>query len=83
VVISDGRARICEAVIVPVDRLLPTREAHELIALVRKIADAELAPQADAAEANGAYPRDLIRLLGRSGLLGLPYEEGGNQPHEV
>jgi hypothetical protein len=83
VVIGDGRARICEAVIVPVDRLLPTREAHELIALVREIADAELAPQADAAEANGAYPRDLIRLLGRSGLLGLPYEEGGNQPHEV
>jgi alkylation response protein AidB-like acyl-CoA dehydrogenase len=68
---------------VPVDRLLPTREAHELIALVREIADAELAPQADAAEANGAFPRDLIRLLGRSGLLGLPYEEGGNQPHEV
>jgi alkylation response protein AidB-like acyl-CoA dehydrogenase len=68
---------------VPVERLLPTREAYELLALVREIADAKLAPRADAAEAAGEYPRDLLGLLGRSGLLGLPYEEGGNQPYEV
>jgi alkylation response protein AidB-like acyl-CoA dehydrogenase len=66
--------------------MLPTPEADELIALVREIADAELAPRADAAEAAGEFPRELIRTLGRSGLLGLPYEEaygGGGQPYEV
>src|SRR5829696_5205758 len=83
VIISEKSHRICEAGTVPVDRLLPSREAHELIVLVREIADAELAPRADAAEAAGEYPRDLVRLLGRSGLLGLPYEEGGSQPYEV
>ena len=67
----------------PVDRLLPSREARELVGLVREIAEAELAPRADGAEAAGEFPRDLVRLLGRSGLLGLPYEEGGNQPYEV
>ena len=61
----------------PVDRLLPSSEARELIALVREISDGELAPRADTAEAAGEFPRDLVRLLGRSGLLGLPYEEGG------
>ncbi|HEY9378179.1 MAG TPA: acyl-CoA dehydrogenase family protein, partial [Jiangellaceae bacterium] len=80
---TSERDRICKAVSVPVDRLLPSREAHDLIALARHIADAELAPRADAAEAAGEYPRDLVRLLGRSGLLGLPYEEGRNQPYEV
>ena len=67
----------------PVDRMLPTSEAGDLIALVRDIADSELAPRADAAEAAGEYPRDLVALLGRSGLLGLPYDEGGGQPFEV
>jgi alkylation response protein AidB-like acyl-CoA dehydrogenase len=68
---------------VPVDRMLPTSEAEDLIALVRDIADSELAPRADAAEAAGEYPRDLVAMLGRSGLLGLPYDEGGGQPYEV
>jgi alkylation response protein AidB-like acyl-CoA dehydrogenase len=71
---------------VPVDRILPTPEAEELIALVREIADAELAPRADAAEAAGEFPRAIVRTLGRSGLLGLPYDEefgGGGQPYEV
>ncbi len=70
----------------PVERLLPTPEAEDLIGLVRQIADAELAPQADAAEASGDFPRELIRTLGRAGLLGLPYDEeygGGGQPYEV
>ena len=67
----------------PVDRLLPSSEARELIALVREISDGELAPRADTAEAAGEFPRDLVRLLGRSGLLCLPYEEGGDQPYEV
>lgn len=70
----------------PVERLLPTPEAEDLIALVRQIADAELAPNADVAEADHTFPRELIRLLGRSGLLGLPYDEefgGGGQRYEV
>jgi alkylation response protein AidB-like acyl-CoA dehydrogenase len=68
---------------VPVDRLLPTPEARELITLVRDIADKELAPRVDAAEAAGEYPRDTVRVLGRAGLFGLPYAEGGGQPYEI
>ncbi|WP_129669935.1 acyl-CoA dehydrogenase family protein [Phytoactinopolyspora endophytica] len=70
----------------PAERMLPTPEAGDLLALVRDIADAELAPRSDAAEAAAEYPRDALRLLGRSGLLGLPYDEdvgGGGQPYEV
>ncbi|HEY8455085.1 MAG TPA: acyl-CoA dehydrogenase family protein [Actinopolymorphaceae bacterium] len=70
----------------PVERLLPTTEAHELIALVRDIAANELAPAAAEAEAEGKFPRDLFRLLGGAGLLSLPFPEehgGGGQPFEV
>jgi alkylation response protein AidB-like acyl-CoA dehydrogenase len=66
--------------------MLPTPEATELLSLVRDIADAELAPKADAAEAAAEYPRGLVRLLGRSGMLGLPYDDefgGAEQPYEV
>ncbi|TDD66144.1 acyl-CoA dehydrogenase [Jiangella aurantiaca] len=66
--------------------MLPTPEAVDLIGLVRDIAERELRPRAAAAEEAGEYPRDLIRMLGRIGLLGLPYEEtygGGAQPYEV
>jgi alkylation response protein AidB-like acyl-CoA dehydrogenase len=69
-----------------VQRLLPTPEAHELIGLVREIADGELAPRVADHEARGVFPRDVFRLLGRSGLLGLAYPEeygGGGQPYEV
>jgi len=68
------------------DRILPTDEAYELLALTREIADAELAPRADDFEARGEFPRELVRILGRAGLLGLPYPEeygGGAQPYEV
>jgi alkylation response protein AidB-like acyl-CoA dehydrogenase len=37
-------------------------------------------------EARGEFPRDVIRTIGRAGLLGLPYPEadgGGGQPYEV
>src|SRR6266702_5000547 len=70
----------------PADRVLPTPEAEELIGLTREIVAAELAPRAAAAEAAGAFPREVFRLLGRSGLLGLAYPEdcgGGGQPYEV
>ncbi|CCH79743.1 Acyl-CoA dehydrogenase (putative Butyryl-CoA dehydrogenase (EC no. 1.3.99.2)) [Nostocoides japonicum T1-X7] len=69
-----------------VARRLPSEEAGELIALVRDLARAELQPRAAHAEEHAEFPRDLFRLLGRSGLLGLPYPEelgGGGQPYEV
>jgi alkylation response protein AidB-like acyl-CoA dehydrogenase len=70
----------------PADRLLPDDEAAAVVALARDVAAAELAPRAAAAEAAGAFPRDLFRELGRLGLLGMPYPEGvggGGQPYEV
>jgi alkylation response protein AidB-like acyl-CoA dehydrogenase len=70
----------------PVARLLPTEEARDLIDLTRKIADAELAPQVERYEREARFPREVLRTLGRAGLLGLPYPEeygGAGQPYEV
>ena len=70
----------------PVSRMLPTPEAADLLELTRQIAREELAPRAAQAEAEGAFPREVFRLLGRAGLLSLPYPEelgGGGQPYEV
>jgi alkylation response protein AidB-like acyl-CoA dehydrogenase len=69
-----------------VDRLLPTPEAADLIALTREIADKELAPRVEQHEEAESYPEGLFATLGRAGLLGLPYAEefgGGAQPYEV
>jgi alkylation response protein AidB-like acyl-CoA dehydrogenase len=69
-----------------VDRLLPTDEGAELVAVVREIAQAELAPRAAADEAAERFPRDTFAMLGEAGLLGLPYPEeygGAGQPYEV
>ncbi|MFJ8871553.1 acyl-CoA dehydrogenase family protein [Streptomyces sp. NPDC102473] len=63
-----------------------TEEALDLLNLVRTLAAAELAPRVDANEAEATFPRDLLRTLGRAGLLGLPYPQqygGGGQPYEV
>jgi alkylation response protein AidB-like acyl-CoA dehydrogenase len=71
---------------VPVDRELPTREAYDLLALTREMADAELAPRAAEYERAERFPREIFRLLGEAGLLGLPFGEdvgGGGQPYEV
>ncbi|MFE1845963.1 acyl-CoA dehydrogenase family protein [Streptomyces sp. NPDC059515] len=70
----------------PVDRQLPTDEARDLIALVRDIAQREIAPRAAEEEDAGRFPRELFTLLSESGLLGLPYDAehgGGDQPYEV
>jgi alkylation response protein AidB-like acyl-CoA dehydrogenase len=70
----------------PVDRLLPSEEARELIALVREICVEQLAPRAAEAEAAAEFPRDVFHLLGETGLLSLPFDEadgGGGQPYEV
>ncbi len=69
-----------------VDRLLPDEDAQALLDLTRDIVERELAPQVDAMEEAAAFPADAYRLLGRSGLLSLPFEEtfgGGAQPYEV
>ncbi len=59
---------------------------QELLELARELADKELRPAVDAAEREERFPREAFRLLGASGLLGLPYPErwgGGGQPYEV
>jgi alkylation response protein AidB-like acyl-CoA dehydrogenase len=71
---------------VPIDRLLPSPEARDLIDLTRRIAAERLAPAASAAEEAGTFPRDMFALLGETGLLSLPYPEeygGGAQPYET
>lgn len=70
----------------PVDRLLPTDEAHQLIELTRDIADKALDPIVDQHEKNETYPDGVFATLGEAGLLSLPYPEewgGGGQPYEV
>jgi alkylation response protein AidB-like acyl-CoA dehydrogenase len=69
-----------------VDRLLPTEESVDLLALVRDLCDHELAPRAAKAEESETFPREAFRTLGKAGLLGLPYPEqygGAEQPYEV
>ena len=70
----------------PAERMLPTTEAEDLLALAREITTHELAPIAAEYEAAARFPREQFRVLGRAGLLGLPYPErwgGGEQPYEV
>ncbi|MFF7386650.1 acyl-CoA dehydrogenase family protein [Streptomyces griseoluteus] len=70
----------------PVERQLPTDEARDLLALVRDIAQREIAPTAAEEEDAGRFPREVFTLLSEAGLLGLPYDPehgGGEQPYEV
>jgi len=72
-----------------VDRLLPTDDdgvAEALLELTREIATKELAPQVHEAEERAEFPEAAYRLLGKSGLLSLPFPEeygGGGQPYQV
>ena len=69
-----------------VDRLLPTEEAEALLELTREIVAKELAPQVADMEERAEFPADAYRLLGKAGLLSLPFAEefgGGEQPYEV
>ena len=66
--------------------MLPSAEAEHLVALAHDIATSELAPIASEYEAESRFPREKFRLLGKSGLLGLPYPErwgGGDASYEV
>lgn len=67
-------------------RVLPDGDAVDLLQLVRDLAAKELAPQVEEAEREERFPREVFRLLGRAGLLGLPYPEehgGGGLSYEV
>ncbi|MEV6820624.1 acyl-CoA dehydrogenase family protein [Nocardiopsis dassonvillei] len=69
-----------------VARTLHTPEAEQLLELTREIVDKELTPRAAGDEEGGLFPREVFRVLGGAGLLGLPYpgrHGGGDQPYEV
>ncbi len=69
-----------------IERELPTDEAADLIGLTRDLVRGELLPQVSAAEAAGAFPRNVFTTLGSAGLLSLPYSPefgGGGQPAVV
>ncbi len=71
---------------VKVDRILPTDEAYDLVDLTHELVAHELAGKVDDHETREVFPRDVLRTLGRSGLLGLPYpvaDGGAGQPYEV
>ena len=64
----------------------PTEEAEALLELTRELATKELAPQVHDAEEKGEFPAAAYALLGKSGLMSLPFAEehgGGGQPYEV
>src|SRR6202165_197869 len=69
-----------------VDRLLPTQDADDLIALTRDITDKLLDPIVDAHEKSETHPDGGFAQLGAAGLLSLPQPEewgGAGQPFEM
>jgi alkylation response protein AidB-like acyl-CoA dehydrogenase len=70
----------------PVERDCPDEETRALFELTTELADEVLRPRVDAAERDGSFPREEFRVLGRAGLLALPYPErfgGGGQPYQT
>ncbi|MDT5195034.1 MAG: hypothetical protein QOH20_1788 [Mycobacterium sp.] len=70
----------------PVDRILPSEDADDLIALTREVADKLLDPIVDSHEKSETYPDGVFAQLGAAGLLSLPQPEewgGAGQPFEV
>src|SRR6478736_219094 len=83
---TNGAGAYDRSVPTTVDRLLPSEEAEALLELTREIATKELAPQVADAEEQSVFPAEAYRLLGKSGLMSLPFAEehgGGAQPYEV
>jgi alkylation response protein AidB-like acyl-CoA dehydrogenase len=69
-----------------VERDCPDEETRALFELTTELADEVLRPKVDAAERDELFPRDAFRVLGRAGLLALPYPErfgGGGQPYQT
>jgi alkylation response protein AidB-like acyl-CoA dehydrogenase len=69
-----------------IERYCPDEETRALFELTTELADEVLRPKVDAAERDGSFPREEFRVLGRAGLLALPYPErlgGGGQPYET
>lgn len=61
-------------------------EVRDLLMLTQELADKELAPHADDFEDRAEFPREILRTLGRAGLLGLPYPTrygGGGLSYEA
>jgi alkylation response protein AidB-like acyl-CoA dehydrogenase len=61
-------------------------EVTALLALTDELVEREVRPAAAAAELPGRFPRELFRVIGRAGLLGLPYpveHGGGGLPYET
>jgi alkylation response protein AidB-like acyl-CoA dehydrogenase len=69
-----------------IERDCPDDTTRALFGLTRELADKELRPRASEAERDGTFPREAFRMLGRSGLLALPYPDrlgGGGQPYQT
>jgi alkylation response protein AidB-like acyl-CoA dehydrogenase len=69
-----------------VERDYPDQETRALFELTGELADEVLRPKVDAAERDELFPRDAFRVLGRAGLLALPYPErfgGGGRPYQT
>jgi alkylation response protein AidB-like acyl-CoA dehydrogenase len=69
-----------------VEREARDEDARALFELTADLADNELRPAVAAAERDGVFPREVFALIGRAGLLGLPYPDrlgGSGQPYET